>query len=68
MEPLHVVINPLHINGDIWVVENFIQETSDASETNGPKMRIYASAVVGRTLTNTVLVSRDFTDESGDNS
>lgn len=50
------------------MVENFIQETSDVSETNVPKMWIYASAVVGRTLTNTVLVSRDFTDESGGNS
>lgn len=42
----------------------------DTSETNvdrktpGGLFWIYASAVVGRTLTNRVLVSRDFTEES----
>lgn len=31
-------------------------------------LRVYASAVVGRTLTNSVLVSRDLTDESAGSS
>lgn len=37
---------------------------------NNPRwlLGIYASAVVGRTLTNSVLVSRDLTDESAGSS
>lgn len=76
MTPLHV-INPLCIKGAIGVilaVENLIQGTCEASYTNVDAkigrwlFSIYASAVVGTTLTNRVLVSRDFTDESAGSS
>lgn len=46
-------------------------QTSETKfDANNPRwfLGIYASAVVGRTLTNSVLVSRDFTDESAGSS
>lgn len=54
--------------------ETFFRETWTASETNAEAkilkwlLWIYASAVVGKTLTKRVLVSKAFTDESAGSS
>lgn len=57
----------------LWVMgESFVLGNETATKVNGEGvtwlLRVYASAVVGRTLTNRVLVSNDFTDESADTS